>query len=140
MKKLALIALIAAAILFLSACIQDPFEEYENFVNDLDISARIEDAINSASQGDTSPFFVGEVQTLYEDLGTFAQQDESAHIINEHYSSTVQLVLDAINARESGDAEQSRRLLDRAQDTYRDAQNLYEQFLVHYNHNNARQQ
>ena len=84
-KKLTAIFLIAAMLLFLSACRQDPFEEYENFVNDLDISMRIEEAINSVSKGNTTGFFRDEVETLYQDLGRFNQQDDTAHEINQFY-------------------------------------------------------
>jgi hypothetical protein len=142
-KKLAVISLIVSIVFFLTACVQDPFEEYENFVNDLDISARIEDAINSANQGDTSPFFVSEVNALLEDLQTFDQTDEQAHSINQFYSDSVKDVLSAIDARKAGKIEGDDGTiakLNDAMDLFRQGQDQYSILLVQYNHKNNRPQ
>jgi hypothetical protein len=140
LKKLAFVSLIAVAVFFLTACVQDPFEEYENFVNDLDINARIEDAITSVSQGDTSPFFEDEVNTLYGDLGTFEQEDDKAHEINGYYSDSVKDLLDSIDFRKKGKTDLAESALNQALDAYQAGQGLYQAFLRQYNHNNARTQ
>lgn len=140
MKKLALVSLIAAAVFFLTACAQHPFEEYENFVNDLDISARIEDAIYTANQGNTSDFFINEVQTIYEDLDAFEQASSIAHEINSDYSASVQSILHSIDLRKTGDAHQAKTQLDQAMNSFSSAQNLYAQFLAQYNQINRSNQ
>lgn len=138
MKKLAFISLIAAAVFFLSACVQDPFEEYENFVNDLDINARIEDAITSVGQGNTSVFFCSELKALNDDLGTFDQKNDKAHNINMYYTSSVQDLLNAIDDRKAGDTDNAESALNQALDDYQAGQSLYQQFLLYYNHKNSR--
>ncbi len=136
MKKLAVVSLLVAAVFLFTACVQDPFEEYENFVNDLDVSARIEDAINGVGQGNTSAFFVDEIKTLYEDLGTFDQNNDSALEINQFYSTSVKDLLSAIDERKVGNYDLAESWLNDAVERYQSAQELYRQFLIKFNHQN----
>lgn len=150
MKKIALSLLLAAALLMLTACALDPFEEYENFVMDMDLNARIEDALYSVADGDSSPFFKSSVESIYYDLQSFNEDDYSAGIlqeeiahdytpgnINTYYVDCVQLILDAIEQNEKGNYNTAKLYYDQALEKYQGAQSLYAQFLQDYGRENT---
>jgi len=150
LKKWALLSFIVAAVLFLTACTLDPFEAYENFVTDLDVNARIEDAFYSVNQGDTSPFFRSSVESIYYDLQSFSAEDDGTVpasdsnppqidyplVINNDYTECVQKLLDTINDNVADDPLAAKSDFDQALGKYAEAQNLYQQFVIDYNHKN----
>lgn len=136
MKKAFCMFLILAAVFLLAACVQDPFEAYENFTTDLDINARIEDAISHTGGGNTSKFFKDELATLYGDLGSFEQPDNRAHEINQFYSNCVSDLLHSIDRRLAGDENLAQSYLVEAIDYYQAGRALYTQFLIEYDHKN----
>ena len=150
MKRFVSCLLLAALLFLLAACTLDPFEEYENFVMDMDINARIEDALTGVENGDTSAFFESSVEALYFDLNSFnedeyrsgalqgpGQEDYTAGDINNYYLDCVKLILFAIEQDRAGNKQQAKLYYDQAMDRYVGAQTLYQQFLVEYGRANA---
>jgi len=149
LKKCVSLLLVAAVLFLLAACTLDPFEEYENFVMDMDINARIEDAMNGVEKGDTSPFFESSVKSIYFDLESFneddyrtglinqpVQADYTAGNINNYYLDCVQLLLRAIEQNKAGNKQQAKLYYDQAIERYQGAQSLYAQFLAEYGREN----
>lgn len=150
MKKFTAFVLIAAILFLLAACTLDPFEGYENFVMDMDVNARIEDALTGAADGKASPFFERSVEALYYDLQSFNQEDYSPGIlqediehddtpgnINTYYIDCVQLILDAIGENKKGNYNTAKLYYDQALEKYQGAQKLYAQFLQDYGRENT---
>lgn len=150
MKKAVVSLLIAAALFLFTACALDPFEEYENFVMDMDLNARIEDAFTGVENGDTSAFFESSVQSIYFDLESFNEDDYrngllkssvpvdyTAGDINNYYIDCVRLLLFAIDETRAGNTQKAKLYYDQAMDKYVGAQNLYAQFLVEYGRENT---
>ncbi len=150
MKKFTAFALIVAILFLLAACTLDPFEEYENFVMDMDINARIEDAFSGVEKGDISPFFVSSVEAIYYDLNSFneddymtgllqdpIEKDYTAGNINNYYIDCVLLLLRAIEQNKAGNSQQAKLYYEQALTKYEGAQELYAQFLTEYGRNNT---
>lgn len=147
MKKNAFISLLAAAIFFLSACALDPFEQYENFIMDMDINSRFDEAFYYVNKGDTSPFFVSSVEALYYDLESYDEGDTEKNApkiegqidpgdINQYYTDCVILLLRAIENNKEDKPQTAQIEFTQALDKYRSAQELYQQFLEQYGRRN----
>ena len=149
MKKIMLSLLLAVLLLMLTACALDPFEEYENFVMDMDINARIEDTLTDAYKGNTSPFFISSVEALYFDLQSFnaddyqsgifqdpIEMDHTAGDINTYYLDCVTLIDAAIEQNIKNNPNTAKLYLDQALEKYQSAQSLYAEFLVNYGRQN----
>lgn len=149
MKKFVAVLLLAAVLFLLTSCTLDPFEEYENFVMDMDINARIEDALTGVAKGDASPFFERSVESIYYDLENFNEDDYKTGIlkqpiredytagnINNYYIDCIRLLLFAIDENRAGNTQKAKLYYDQAMDKYVGAQKLYEQFLVDYGREN----
>ncbi len=141
MKKYAFISLIAAIVFLFSACTKlDPFENYENFIMDMDITSRFDEAFYYVNKGDTSPFFISSVEALYFDLESYDESDVDKDApemedqidpgdINQYYTDCVRLLLRAIDYNKEGKPQTAQIQLTNAMDLYRKAQEIYVQFL-----------
>ena len=147
MKKTAFISLIAAIVIFLTACALDPFEQYENFIMDMDVNSRFEEAFYNVNKGDTSPFFVSNVEALYYDLESYNEGNVEESMpkiegqidpgdINQYYTDCVILLLRAIENNKEEKPQMAQLEFTQALDKYRNAQELYAQFLEQYGRKN----
>jgi hypothetical protein len=147
LKKYALLSLITAIIILLAGCALDPFEQYENFIMDMDINSRFEEAFYFVNRGDTSPFFISNVEALYYDLENYNEGDVLKNApeaedqidpgdINQYYLDSAKLLLRAIDKNKEDKPQLAQLELEQALDKYRDAQELYAQFLQQYGRKN----
>lgn len=148
MKKTALISLLLAIVFFLTACtLEDSFEQYENFIMDMDVNSRFEEAFYNVNKGNTSLFFVSNVEALYYDLESYSEGDIENNTpkikgqidpgnINQYYTDCVILLLRAIKNNAKDKPQTAQLELNQALEKYRSAQELYAQFLTQYGRNN----
>ena len=135
MNKFKALAFIIAALLFvLCACAQTPFQEYENFCDDMDLRARAEDYLTKAKDGDCGDFFEDEVKTYIEDIQTFDCSDNTkAREISDYYVSCAQNILLTINHNKNGDMVSAAVSYRAAEANYAEAVMIYSDFTVKRN-------
>lgn len=148
MKKYTFISLIAAVVFFLTACTTlDQFEQYENFIMDMDVNSRFEEAFYNVNKGDTSSYFVSSVEALYYDLESYNEDDAQKTTqliqdqidpgdINQYYIDCVTLLLRATENNKENKPQLAQIELTQALSKYQDAQLLYQQFLEQYGRKN----
>ena len=135
MNKFKVLAVIIAALLLtLCGCTQTPFQEYENFCDDMDLRARAEDYLTKAKDGDCGDFFEDELKTYIKDIQTFDYSDNpKAREISDYYILCARNMLLTITHNKNGDTASAAVSYCEAEANYAEAVMIYSDFTVKRN-------
>lgn len=128
------VIIILIFLFLLTGCVLSEFGYYENFFDDMDISARMQDYIAKASNNDTSAFFLDELKTFKEDLLLSPKEaGEDAENVNAFFLEATDYLIEAVLAGREGEKEIAQQLIDSAILCYNEGSMRYQDFIVKYN-------
>ncbi len=117
MKVLGVVCIVAVIVALLLSYSPSMADRYENFLLDMDVSARMEVAITQVARGNDFPMLRENLTMLATDLQAYPISDEYVRQANDLFVQATTLLLACLDAKESGQPYESE--LEQAYASYR---------------------
>ncbi len=131
-KKLLLFGLIVVTLLSAVSCVLSPRVAYDNFITDMDILYRLEEAAFNVEFGRYSEVWQREIESIITDLETCPVDDAEAVRINNMFIKSANAFLDASQLFLDGSDEARIKGYERkdyAESKYREANEAYQKYI-----------
>ena len=92
MKKVLWLGMAFTLMLALCSCTLSGGEQYNNFIDDLDVITRLETALQQQKDGGMSLYVAADMETLEDDLSTLKTANEELLRINEKFVEATRLL------------------------------------------------
>ena len=131
-KFVLLFVLIISILFTLTACKQNPFEEYENFSMDMDLNHRIEESFQFVKENRFGLYYNEILDALTKDIGSFSSDNGTGQQINMLYMESIRFLQKAMNAAEIGDVVARDYYIGEAMSAFTGAKAVYHDFMIQY--------